>query len=92
MGHDIEGARNHAIVRRIASLGAAMATVATLLFVVTTNAAAAGPVGQINIQGIVCPILLAIRAAIGDFGGFGAFIAQIFDRLLVGFGCATTSG
>jgi hypothetical protein len=85
MGHFNGGERNHALVRRITSLGAATAAAATMLFIVATNAAAS-PVAQINLQAIVCPILLAIR------GIFGGLIASIVDRLLQGFGCPTPSG
>ena len=87
MGHvsSIGGVSRHALARRVASLGAVMATTATMLFIVVGNAAAS-PVAQINIQAIVCPILLALRAV------FGGFLGGFFDALLVRFGCIVTSG
>lgn len=79
------GTGRHTLVRRFASLGAAAATAATMLFVVVSNASAA-PVAQFNIGSIVCPILLFLRAA------FGPFFAGIFDSLLAAFGCVGPSG
>ena len=81
------GTRKHSLVGRVTSLGAAVATAVTLLVVVMTGATASSA-AQINIQAIVCPILLALRAAFGNFFGLGA----IFDALLAAFGCTVPSG
>ncbi len=80
------GTRNRGLVRRVTSLGAAVATAVTMLVVVSTGATASS--AQINFQAIVCPILLALRAAFGNFFGLGA----VFDGLLAAFGCTVPSG
>ena len=81
------GTRKHPLVGRVTSLGAAVATAVTMLFVVITGATASSA-AQINFQAIVCPILLALRAAFGNFFGLGA----IFNGLLAAFGCSVPSG
>jgi len=78
------GARKHAL-RRLSSLGAAVATAVTMLFIVATNASAS-PVTQFDFRAIICPILLFLKAA------FGPFFGGIFDGLLAAFGCTTPSG
>lgn len=45
---------------------------------------------QINIQGIVCPILFSVRNAFAS-GPFSGFVTPILNQLLVAFGC-TASG
>jgi hypothetical protein len=42
---------------------------------------------QINIAAIVCPTLLAIRAAFANTP-FGGFVTPILNNLIVAFGCA----
>lgn len=44
----------------------------------------------INIQAIVCPILISVRNAFAN-GPFGGFVAPILNQLLAAFGC-TASG
>ncbi len=81
------GTRNRSLVRRVTSLGAAVATAVTMLVVVISGASASSA-AQINFQAIVCPILFALKAAFGNFFGLGA----VFDGLLAAFGCTGPSG
>ncbi|HEX7277946.1 MAG TPA: hypothetical protein VF244_11270 [Acidimicrobiales bacterium] len=74
----------HALARRVASVGGAVATAAAMLFVVLGGTAASA---GISLQAIVCPILLALRAGFGSFFGLGA----VFDALLAAFGCTVPS-
>ena len=80
------GARNHALVKRVTALSAAVATAVTVLCVVIAGAGSSA--AQINIGAIVCPILLALKAIFGSFFGLGA----IFDALLTAFGCNVSGG
>ncbi len=80
------GTRKH-LVGRVTSLGAAVAAAVTMLVVVISGATASSA-GQFNFQAIVCPILLALKAAFGSFFGLGA----VFDGLLAAFGCGVPSG
>ena len=80
------GTRKPRLVRRAASLGVALTSAVTMLVVLVGGATASS--AQINIQAIVCPILLALRAIFGHFFGLGA----IFDGLLTRFGCGVPSG
>jgi hypothetical protein len=52
------------------------------------SSGAAGAASQFSISAIVCPILLAIRAAFGS-GPFGSFVSAALQPLLVAFGCIT---
>jgi len=54
---------------------------------VSNGAVAAAVAPQINIQSIVCPTLLAIRAAFANTP-FGGFVTPILNNLIVAFGCA----
>jgi len=79
------GTSRHALVRGATSLGAAMATAVTMLFVVSSSAAAS-PVAQFDFRALICAILAALSGAFGGlFGGF-------FASLLAAFGCITPSG
>lgn len=88
---------------RVSSVLIAFALLAGSLLLIQQRAdaspAAAGPVAavvvldapaQINIQGIVCPILLSVRNAFAS-GPFGGFVTPILNQLLAAFGC-TASG
>ncbi len=78
------GASRHAL-RRLSSLGAAVATAATMLFVFASSASA-GPVRQFDFAALICAILAALSGAFGGlFGGF-------FAGLLAAFGCINPSG
>jgi hypothetical protein len=54
---------------------------------VTAGGSSTSAGAQLDIRGLVCSILSALR------GAFGAFFGGIFDRILVAFGCtAVPSG
>jgi hypothetical protein len=77
---------------RIGAVIAAFALVFAMLVMVQDRADAApvtrGAVAeQINISSIVCPTLLAIRAAFANTP-FGGFVTPILNNLIVAFGCA----
>ena len=81
---------------RVGAVIAAFALVFAMLVLVQDRAdaapAARGPVAaavapQINIAAIVCPTLLAIRAAFANTP-FGGFVTPILNNLIVAFGCA----
>ncbi len=83
---------------RLSSLLVAIALVAGTLLIVqhraeaapsaTVAAAIAAPAvaAQINIQAIVCPILISIRSAFAN-SAFFSFVQPILNQLLVAFGC-----
>ena len=79
----IGGGSRHALVKRVISLVAVLATAVSVLFLVSGSAASAS---QFDIRAIICSILLALR------GAFGGFLAGIFNALLGAFGCGTPSG
>jgi hypothetical protein len=89
---------------RVSSLLIAFAILAGSLLLVQQRAdaapASAGPVAavvvaapgaaaQINIQGIVCPILFSVRNAFAA-GPFGGFVTPILNQLLAAFGCSAS--
>ena len=65
------------LLRRLAAFGAGVIAVFAMAMVLFQHQAGA----QINIQQIVCPILISLANT------FGQFFGSIFSALLAAFGC-----
>ena len=68
---------NQRLLGRLAVFAAGVTVLFALALLIFQQQADA----QINIQQIVCPILISLRNV------FGGFFAGIFDALLAAFGC-----
>lgn len=74
-----------AVSRRVMLRGAAAAVTLALAFAVVMTLLQGRAEAQINIQQIVCPILINVANVFGSF--FGGIVTPILNALLAAFGC-----